>query len=313
MRNETFTLRQLRYFSTAAELGSFRQAALRLEVSQPALTNQIAALEQSLGVVLFERSRQGISISPDGRELLQHARQILFESRSLSVRADQLASGPSGTFTLGVAPTLGPYLLPWFLPELHRRYEHIKLYVREDIPQNLINGLSDTRYDLILTPQPIAGEQLTVAPLFEEPVKLAMATGHPLASKPQINSSDLRGQDILVLEEHHMFYQQIKSLCSNLGARILRDYEGTSLDTLRHMVVMDMGMAFLPSLYVRSEIRDSDSLRVTELETETVSRSQALVWRDTSPARVLFRQIAQDIREIVTAELGDVVNVSTEA
>ena len=117
---------------------------------------------------------------------------------------------------------------------------------------------------------------------------------------------DLLGEEVLTIGEHHFFHRQITDLCEQLGASVRRDYEGTSLDTLRQMVVMGMGLAFLPALYVKSEIRARDELRVTDVAGVNVFRSHALAWRPTSPGRVLFRTIADRIRAIVDKQLGDV-------
>ena len=106
---------------------------------------------------------------------------------------------------------------------------------------------------------------------------------------------------MLTIDEHHLYHRQVTELCQTLGATTRRDFEGTSLDTLRQMVVMGMGITFLPSLYVASEIRESDPLRVTDVFGVNMYRDHALAWRSRSPARPLFRRLAQTIRELVPA------------
>ena len=118
---------------------------------------------------------------------------------------------------------------------------------------------------------------------------------------------DLFGEQVLTISEHHLFHRQISELCEKVGASVRRDYEGTSLDTLRQMVVMGMGMAFLPALYVRSEIRQESELRIADVEGVNVVRNHALVWRNTSPARSFYRQLGLEIREIIREKLSDVV------
>ena len=118
---------------------------------------------------------------------------------------------------------------------------------------------------------------------------------------------DLAGEEVLTIGEHHLYHRQIAQLCEQFGAHMRRDYEGTSLDTLRHMVVMGMGLAFLPALYVNSEIRPRDVLRVTDVTGVSMFRDHALVWRPTSPGRVLFRQLADRIRSITRQQLGNAV------
>jgi LysR family hydrogen peroxide-inducible transcriptional activator len=293
-----------------ADTLNFRQAAERLQVSQSTLTHQILALEKTLGVELFERSRAGTKLTPAGRELLPNARRSLEEVRGLCDHAASLSRGPGGTYRLGVSATLGPYLLPLVLPAIRRRYAALKLYVREDAPRDLESGLVSGDYDVILSPLPVDGLGLTVVPLFREPLKLVLPADHRLAKKKRIDRQDLEGESVLTIEEHHHFHQQIRQLCERLGAHIMRDYEGTSLDTLRQMVVMGMGIAFLPALYIRSEIHRPQELRIERLQGEEIYRTHALVWRKSFPASALFRDIAEQIRAFVSDKLSGELTLS---
>lgn len=302
--------RQLEYFVAVAEHSSFRRAADRLGVSQPTLTAQIASLEQALGGPLFERSRAGTVQSPMGRELLRDARSVLEAFQGLLDHAAALKNGPGGTYRLGVTPTTGPYLLPQLLPEIHDEYASLKFYVRESMPRFLEEGLVAGRHDLIMTPLPLTAQNLTVVPLFREPLKLVVPSEHRLAKRKQISRKDLRGEEVLTLEDHDQLHMQIDRVCERLGAVVRRDYEGTSLDTLRQMVVMGMGMAFLPALYIRSEIRDGEGLCVLTLRDDSVIREHALVWRPTSPGRSLFRNLAARIRSIVGRKFDRDVTLS---
>ncbi|MEQ8233626.1 MAG: hydrogen peroxide-inducible genes activator [Gammaproteobacteria bacterium] len=303
------SLRQLEYFLAVAECESFRRAAERLGISQPTLTAQISALETLLGVRLFERSRSGTRLAPVGRELLGNARRVIEELDGFVDAADTVRNGPGGTYRLGVPPTLGPYLLPHLLPDLHRQYANLRLYVREDTQRDLETGLSSGRHDLVLCPLPLDSNEFVVTPLFREPVKLVVHEDHELAQRDGVAAEDLRNADILSIEEHHRFYRQVEQLCQRLGARLSRDYQGTSLDALRHMVVMGMGHAFLPALYVMSEIHDQSQLVVTEIDGEPVVRAHALVWRSAAPSRAFFQRLAGDMKEILARRLPDVVSV----
>lgn len=304
---ENLSLKQIRYFTAVAEFGSFRQAAFRLNITQPTLSNQIAAMEKTLGVQLFERTRKGIKPTPQGRELLFSAGRILEEAQGFATQASLLSGGGMGTYRLGVTPTLGPYLLPHILSPIHSRFNDLKLYVREDAPSDLETGLINGQHDLILTTLPIMSTELVVAPLFREPLKLALAKDHRLANKKRINRMDLLGEPVLTISEHHLFHRQITELCERVGAVVRRDYEGTSLDTLRQMVVMGMGISFLPALYVKSEIRGKKELRVADVEGINVVRNHALVWRNTSPVRNFYRQLAEFIRGVIEKNLSETV------
>ena len=304
---DQLTFKQVRYFQAIAEAGSFRRAAERLGVTQPTLTVQIAALEETLSTSLFERQRNGVVLTPVARDLLPRARRIGEELKEFAEQA-QGVSGQS-TYRLGVTPTLGPYILPRVLPSIHQQFEDLRLYVREAIPAQLTVDLKSAAHDVILTTLPIQGDELEVTPLFRESLMLAMPLEHPLATKSVITAQDLVGEAVLTIDEQHLYHRQVSALCESLGATVNRDYEGTSLDTLRQMVVMGMGITFLPSLYVASEIGDSDMLRVTDVQGVNMNRDHALAWRRRSPARGFLRQFAQTMGGIISEQLADEVTL----
>ncbi len=301
------SIRQIEYFINVAKASNFRKAAEKLKISQPTLTSQIAALEEALGTQLFERSRAGTLLSPAGRELLPIARRVVEEYQQLLDYAESSARELTGTFKLGVSPTIGPYLLPQVLPELHRRYNRLRLHLREGATQELESGLNAGDFDLILTVLPMNSAENKVRPLFIEPIDIIVGADHPLARQREISGKELYNQDVLTIDEHHHLHRQIENLCEHFGARIQRDYEGTSLDTLRQMVVMGMGIAFLPSLYVRSEIREGDNLTLLRLREEKITRTHVAAWRRNSPSRHLFQKISFDIKSIAMECFSDIL------
>ena len=303
------SIRQLQYFVTTAENESFRRAASGLKISQPALTKQLATLESSLGISLFERTRKGTLLSPKGRELLPLARQALLSFQGLIEQADFIAAGHEVTYKLGVPPTVGPYLLPNVLPELHERYTNLKLYVREAPPQTLQDKLVEGEDDIAIVPLPLRREELAVEPLCTEPLKFVVPADHNLAGLTSISPAQLRGEKVLTLEEQHHYHHEVQEICHRFGAHIQRDYEGTSLDTLRQMVVMGMGVAFLPGLYVHSEMHIPEALHVTEIRGRQVFREHGLVWRPGAPGRGFYRELATSMREIIRDRLTGVVSV----
>ncbi len=309
MKTRRPTLRQLEYFVTVALTLNFRQAAQRLEISQPTLTAQLATLEQVLGVSLFERSRAGTLLSAQGKALLEPAQGLLAQMRAFEELVNQQTGNPATTFRLGVPPTVGPYLLPFVLPDLHQRYQTLKLFVRESPPRQLLRDLHAGTYDLVLAPLPVTDDELSVHTLFTEPLKFVVPADHALADEAVIDPARIRGEQVLTLEEQHHFYQQVREVCNRLGAQVLEDYEGTSLDTLRQMVVMGLGVSFLPGLYIHSELHRPEELHVAELAGEPIVRQHALIWRNTSPSRVFFRELAADIRRSVSKSLAGVVQV----
>lgn len=305
MALETPTIKQLEYFVRLAESTTFRGAAEQLKISQPTLTAQIYNLEKSLNLTLVERSRSGATLTPAGRDLLANARQVLEEMNGLLDQAAMMNNGPGGTFRMGVSPTVGPYLLPHILPGLHQTYSSLKLYVRENMPKALELDLLEGRLDLVLIPRPFGNPRLTTEVLFDEPLKLITPEDHPLAKLKRVKTHHLRGQNILTLEEQYSSYHQMELICSELGATIARDYEGSSLDALRQMVIMRMGLTFLPSLYIYSEIHQPQGLSVRDVENLNLHRTHVLAWRQNSPNRSFYRQLAELIRSLVKTSLYD--------
>ena len=309
VKDLNISMKQLRYYLVAAKHESLRQAARELKISQPSLSAQLQKLEDALGVELFERSRGGVTLTPLGRDLLKQAQQAVNAAEVIIDAANFATKGPSGTFRLGASHTLGPYALPWILPEVHRKYRGVKLFVREEVPDKLAEGLYGGRYDLIFTTLPLKEEGITVMPLFREPLYLVMSAEHPLAKNRTIRGDQLAGMEILTLEEHHLLYRQVEDLCKQFNAYILRDYEGTSLDSIRQMVYMEMGIAFMPALYIRSEIMDRDALKVMPIAGESIHRIHALAWRDTSPLRTFYRELGEYFQEVVASKFGKDVSM----
>ncbi len=154
------TLKQIQYFQTVAETQSIRRAADRLDIAQPTLSTQLAALEKSLGVTLFERTRRLTQLTPAGRQLLPVAKQVIAQWHEMQELAHTLSDTAATTHRLGVPPTLGPYLLPNIVQAIHRQFDRLKLYVREEPPSQLETGVSEGRHDLALMPLPLRSDAL---------------------------------------------------------------------------------------------------------------------------------------------------------
>ena len=307
---KTPSLNQIRYFVTVAKHLNFRRAANILGISQPTLTSQISALENTLGLILFERSRSGTLLSAQGKSLLEYAEAVLQSTMQFGEMARSLAQGESTTYRLGIPPTLGPYLLPHILPDIHRLRPGLKFYVREAAPKQLLQGLLTGEFDITLSPMSNRDSQIQVQPLFIEPLKFVLPADHPMSGRQFIEPEEIRGQKIMALEDRHHFHYQVQEICTQLGANVDRDYEGTSLDTLRQMVVMGMGMAFMPGLYVHSELHNPEALHVCELADMPVVRQHMLAWRNTSPTRATFRELASLMRSVISDRLATAVSVT---
>ena len=273
------SMRQLRYFVALADMGQYRRAAERMGISQPSLSLQIAALEDRLGHRLVERRRGGIVLTPAGREILLRARDILNRADEMVALAQSLDSGVAGTLRLGASPTIGPYMLPRVVRHLHEVHPGLKLVARDGAPRDMIDDLLAGRCDLVVTQLPLPNSDLALRKLYREPLLLAVARDHPLAQFEKVSKRDLAGIDVLSLGPAYALHGQIAALCRDADARLLSEYEGTSLDALRQMVAMNMGATLLPALYIRSELRDDDADVVAIPFRQQVTRSVGVAWR----------------------------------
>ncbi|MEL6683390.1 MAG: LysR substrate-binding domain-containing protein, partial [Pseudomonadota bacterium] len=213
------------------------------------------------------------------------SRRAVDEVRGMMDISAGLKSGLAGTIRLGTTPTIGPYLLPFVVERLHSQYPDLRLYIRECPPRILRSELLEGGLDVILTQLPEPGADLTARRLFREPFLLAVASDDPLASVEQIGDQTLSGETVLSLGPDYAMHAQIAAMCQQHGAVLARDYEGTSLDALRQMVGMGMGVACLPRLYAKSEIEGrASNVTLIPFQRKGMMRSIGLVWRSASRA-----------------------------
>lgn len=299
------SLRQLEYLIALDDLRHFRRAAERIGISQPTLSAQIKVLEEALGVQLLERGRSAVILTDVGQRVVEIARRVVADVQEIRDVAKASATAFAGIMRLGIAPTIGPYLLPHVVPGLHRAYSELKLYIREVIPRSLPGDLVEGRHDVIITPLPIARQDIETVALFREPLLVAVPADHPLSSYNELKRTDLKQQSILALEAGHQLHEQVEAICEEVGAVILFDFEGTSLDTLRQMVGMGMGLSILPGLYVNSELEKDKAVVVKTLKGRALWRTVGMAARRNSPRKVEFQRLAQHIRDAVRQNFPD--------
>jgi LysR family hydrogen peroxide-inducible transcriptional activator len=304
------TLKQLRYFAALAETGHYRKAADRVGVSQPSLSLQIANLEQTLALTLVERGRAGAVLTPEGREVLTRARRILDETLALADISEQMQSGLAGTIRLGASPTLGPYLLPNVVRRLHETYPSLRLIIRDGAPRDLTDDLLSGTHDLILTQLPVQSTELAVTRLFREPLRLAVAPDHPLAAIGSAVDADLKGESLLALSSRFTLHAQMADLATDVGAILRQDYEGTSLDALRQMVAMNMGVTFLPALYMQSEVTSrGGDVTAVDFRKGRLTRSIGIAWRASSGHHAGFTTFADLVRSVAQQKFGGILQI----
>lgn len=287
------TLRQMEYVVTVHQLGSFGLAAELLHVSQPSLSNQIAAVEADLGVRLFERGRSGAQATARGLEFVTRARRILSEVAAL--RATMLSDLPfGGRLRLGVLPSIGPYLLPQAMKALHDDQPDLRVIVREENTLSLDEGVRNGRFDAIIS-TPEDHPNTFQHPLFVEPLWVAVAPNHPLADRERVAAPDLVGQRLLTLDTGHRLARIVYGLAGASGAMVSDDYEGTSLDSIVLMAATGAGIGILPDLFARRQGVHRTEVRVMPLAMPGADRTISLMLPKDRSA-TLSRELAAILR-----------------
>jgi LysR family transcriptional regulator, hydrogen peroxide-inducible genes activator len=300
------SLQQLRYLVAVADTLHFRRAAETVHVTQPTLSTQLRDLELRLGVQLVERSRSRVVMTQIGTEIAARARRILREVEDIRDLAKRGQIPLSGTIRVGVVQSLGSYLLPHIIPDLHDSLPDLRLYVREGLPEALLHRLEEGALDLLFYPLPLARRELLAVPLFREPLLVVLPRDHRLAALERISGSDLRGETILTLEPGHRLYEQVRAIAEDFEAEISHDFEGTSLDTLRQMVAMGMGITLLPALYVRSEVARENLVVARPMAGDAPSRVIGMVWRQGSARDADYRDLANIVAGLLTGRVPEV-------
>lgn len=298
------TIRQLEYLVAIADVRHFRRAAERVNTTQPTLSGQLKALEERIGVVLVERSRSRVSLTPVGSEVVEIARRILRDTREIRAIGEAHQKKLSGIVRLGLPPSIGPYLVPRLIPDVRREFPDLKFYAREDASQVLPNALADGTFDIIITMLPVGSTDSEAIELYKEPVYLAVPIDHPLAKHTEVSRADLRGLQVLTLGPAHGFHHLVRQLCEESGARIMSDYEGTSLDALREMVGTGLGVSFFPGLYIKTQLVKDKSIRTIAISGKPVSRTVGMAWRKTSSRRERYSELARFIVSTVDRAVG---------
>lgn len=296
------TLRQLQYIVAVADTGRFRDAALQLGVSQPSLSEQISDAEAQLGVTLIERARTGAVLTPAGVEVVRRARIVLTQVEDLKTVARQVTGDLAGRYRLGTLPTIGPYLLPSAVRELHQLYPDLRLGVREERTIDLDEKLNDGRLDMVIS---TAEDHLNSESmqLFDEQLYVCTASDDPIGGgNGSLKISALKGREVLSLGYGHRLSTVVQKLAEAAGAHVSTEYEGTSLDAIRQMAGMGAGIAIVPSLYAVMEASKDPHQIVRPIDHPLARRRISLVWRAGSPLErniqklgLVFRDVAADL------------------
>lgn len=299
-------LRDLKYLVALADHKHFGRAAEASFASQPTLSTQIRKLEDELELQIFERQPRQVLLTGVGEAIVARARLILREVDAIREVARSARDPEAGSIRLGMFPTLGPYLLPHAVPRLHRRFPKLELLLVEEKTDALLAQLERGDLDAAVLALPAGDDSLTTCELFEEPFLLAVprerAGAYPAGG---VRMSDLRNQQVLLLEEGHCMRTQALSVCELSGANERGGFRATSLETLRQMVAANVGMTLLPQLAVMPPVASNDHLVLLPFAEPVPTRSLGMLWRRSDAREPLMRALAAVLADCGRSVLDD--------
>jgi LysR family hydrogen peroxide-inducible transcriptional activator len=278
------TLTELRYIVALARERHFGRAADKCNVSQPTLSVAVKKLEDELGVALFERSSGDVRTTPVGAQVVAQAERTLAEAARVTEVAATGKDPLTGPLRLGVIYTVGPWLLPALVPRVKARAPQMPLFIAEGYTEILLDRLKACELDVLVLALPIAEPGIVAQPVYEEAFRTLVPVAHPWAALKSLRPAQLLDEPLLMLGAGNCFRDQVLDLCTRAShgdsPQVL---EGSSLETIRHMVSSGVGVTVMPASSVDGIPADDPLLRVKPFVEPTPSRRIGLVWRSSFP------------------------------
>lgn len=293
------TLRQLEFLCAISEHGSFSKAAEASFVTQPTLSSAIKELEAALGVQLVERETRGATLTNAGEAAVERARTILSDTADLVSAAQQAGAPLAGSFRLGAIPTVAPFLLPRTLKALRAAYPELKLYLREDQTERLLDDLRGRKLDAALIAVPWQSHGIETMVLGEDEFLLVAPKDHRLADVDSVKPADLVNEDILLLDDGHCLRDHAMAVCNMPTGRGSADVTATSLPTLVHMVAGGLGVSLLPKLATEAGVTLGADVTLRTFSTPMIGRRIGIAWRAGSPRAQEAKMIGEIVRSVL--------------
>ena len=290
-------LRDLDYICAVADHKHFGRAAESCHVSQPTLSGQIKKLEAQLGVTLFERGHKGIRVTAIGENIIQIAREARDAAKRIKSVAAAAQDPLAGNISLGLIPTIAPYLIPLFVGKIQTAMPKIAVDYREDITDRLNEALLQGELDIAVLATPPEEDSLTAIELYSEPFWLLFPDDHELGDLKKASMKDVKEDDVLLLTEGHCFRDQALSICRPAHKRRRQSLRATSLETLINLVASGQGVTLVPALAMRGGWSKDLGLMSHELTDKGAERKIYLTYRKRFPRIEAVKALAALIQE----------------
>jgi LysR family hydrogen peroxide-inducible transcriptional activator len=296
------TLTELKYIVAVARERHFGRAAEACFVSQPTLSVAIRKLEDELGVVLFERGGTEVGVTPIGLRVVAQAQRVLEECANLKEIARQGHDPLAGPLRVGVIYTIGPYLLPRLVPTEIEATPQMPLLLQENYTARLLELLRQGEIDCAIVALPLPDSGFAIEPLYDEPFLVAVPRSHPWADRQEISANELKSETMLLLGTGHCFRDQVLEVCPELSRYsaasegIQRTFEGSSLETIRHMVAAGVGITVLPASSLSTPGHENRFLRYIPFRKPVPDRRVVLVYRKSFPRPAAIEALTKAVR-----------------
>jgi len=299
-------LRDLKYICAVADLKHFGRAAEYCNISQPTLSGQIKKLENELGVTLFERNYKVIRVTEIGEKVVSLARQANLAADQINKVAIAAQDPLSGSISIGLIPTIAPYLIPLFAKKLRKSMTKMTIRYVEDITDRLVDNIIHGKLDMAVLATSPAEETLTSIELFSEPFWLLYPKNHPLSKINNIQMEDVDQEDLLLLAEGHCFRDQALSICKSPQSTQQQFLQATSLETLINLVISGQGITLIPALAIRNKWNSKSEIIKTKINEKSAQRKVYLTFRK----EFSRLQIIDALTEIIRNSLPETVATS---
>jgi LysR family hydrogen peroxide-inducible transcriptional activator len=295
------TLTELKYIVAVSRHKHFGHAAEACYVAQPTLSVAIKKLEDELGVIIFERGGTEITMTPLGAQIVAQAERALEQTAAIKEIAKQNKDPLSGPFRLGIIYTIGPYLLPQLVKTMIEQVPQMPLVLQENFTLRLLELLRQGELDAAIMALPFPEQGLMVQPLYDEPFVVALPKNHAWARRNEIAAQDLKSETMLLLGNGHCFRDQVLEVCpemsrfSTTGDGIARTFEGSSLETIRHMVASGIGITVLPQASVPDMHPKDGMVRYLPFAQPAPSRRVVIAWRKSFTRNAAIEAVRQAV------------------
>lgn len=296
------TLNELKFIVALAKSRNFRKAAELCFVSQPALSLAVKKLEDELGVMLFERSRNDVTMTAVGELVVEQATRVIEESKRVKEIAKQGNNQLAGPLKLGVIYSVGPYLLPEIIPILRKTAPEMPLIVEENLTSNLETQLRNGVIDVAIIALPFELSGVVTMPLYEEEFMVVVPSDHDWANRQEVDATELAAEKVLLLSSGHCFSNQVVQACPSLS-RNGEVLQGNSLDTVRNMVASNLGITVLPASATISHYQ-TPLVKAIPFKKPIPTRKIALAWRKSYGRVQAVDEIAKAIRSLEMFSAG---------